>query len=45
MQRGKSQRGKSYHADKRGCRLENREQWDAVYELPALRDELMVFPA
>ena len=25
--------------------LENREQWDAVYELPALRDELMVFPA
>lgn len=25
--------------------LENREQWDAVYELPTLRDELMVFPA
>ena len=45
MQRGKSQRGKSYHADKRGCRTGEQRAVGAVYELPALRDELMVFPA
>ena len=30
---------------KEGINLENPNQWEEIYYLPALRDELMVFPA
>lgn len=29
---------------KKGIELENEDQWDAVYELPAVSDEFMIFP-